>query len=170
MEAVGLLLGSIPIIISVLEHYPEGIRMMRRSRRYTRELASIARRLRLESSILQNTCEKLLENFTTYEELEALIAEPGGARWKDRDLDKRLRGFLGSSYMDYKESVDDMVEAKKELEILLRLDSNGKVNISSQIIQYARLILIYSRLHKVTSIRSEIASSLFFRHASTKGR
>lgn len=132
MEAIGLLLGSIPLVISVLEYYPEGIRIIKRSRRYKRELASIARRLRLESSILQNTCEKLLESFTTCEELEALIAEPGGPRWKDRDLDKRLRSFLGSSYTDYKESVDDMVQAKKELEILLRLNSNGKVNVASQ--------------------------------------
>lgn len=131
MEGTGLVLASIPILVSALEHYVEGIGTIRRWRQYKRELESIIRRIQAESTILQNTCEKLLENLTTPDELEALIAEPGGSSWKNHNLNKSLQMFLGSSYTSYIDSVEDLVKAKRELEIELGLDSNGKVNLSS---------------------------------------
>jgi hypothetical protein len=60
VETAGLILGSIPLIISALEHYAEGIETIGKWWRYKRELASLKRILGAEYDRFLNTLEELL--------------------------------------------------------------------------------------------------------------
>src|SRR4051794_4057127 len=59
-EVAGVVLGSLPLVISALEHYRDGLRSIQRWRKYERELQSLVRNLETERAKLQNVCEKLL--------------------------------------------------------------------------------------------------------------
>ncbi|KAJ4176730.1 hypothetical protein NW759_017507, partial [Fusarium solani] len=59
-EIAGIVLGSIPLVISTLENYSAGLSTLQAMRKYRRELQSLIRDLETERIKLQNVCEKLL--------------------------------------------------------------------------------------------------------------
>ena len=75
MEAVGLVLGVIPLVISALEYYAEGVH---KRWRYKRELSSLKRILDAEFVRYLNTCEELLSGIVPNATLAALLDFPGG--------------------------------------------------------------------------------------------
>ena len=60
VEVTGIVLGAIPLLIAALEHYADGIHIIRRWFRYKRELKSLIRMLRAEYSKFLGTCERVL--------------------------------------------------------------------------------------------------------------
>jgi hypothetical protein len=127
VEIAGLVLASIPLVVSALEHYSDGMSALERWWRYKREVNKVVRLLVAEQVLFQGTCERLLNAVVTPTELELLIELPGGARWKDSTLDQRLRRHLGRSYDSYMSCVEDMNAALTGLEARLELDPNEKV-------------------------------------------
>ena len=59
-EVAGVVLGSLPLIISALEHYAEGIATAKRFWRYKTELRSLILQVNTERGIFINTLEQLL--------------------------------------------------------------------------------------------------------------
>lgn len=59
-EVAEVVLGSSPFVISALEHYRDGLRAIRRWRKYEGELQSLIRNIETERAKLQDICEKLL--------------------------------------------------------------------------------------------------------------
>ncbi|MCJ1387909.1 hypothetical protein MMC18_000752 [Xylographa bjoerkii] len=125
-EAAGLVLAVIPLVISALEHYAEGVSTITKWWSYKRELNSLVRVLDAEYARFLGTCEKLLHGLVSPAELKALIEYPGGPLWKNEVIDKKLKMRLQSSYSSYLRSIEDMAEAVKELETKLEIGPNGK--------------------------------------------
>ncbi|KAF2420296.1 hypothetical protein EJ08DRAFT_665654 [Tothia fuscella] len=99
IEAAGVALAAIPLIVSVLEHYADGITTMRKWKRYPKELRSIISRLRTQEEILRNSCELLLQGVAiSGQEMEMLVSDPLGAGWASEDLHASLREKLLDSY------------------------------------------------------------------------
>lgn len=126
IETAGIVLGTLPLIISALEHYAEGVETIHKWWRYKRELASLRRILDAEYIRFLNTCEELLVGLVPDAALAALLDNPGGAGWFDPDIDRKLRLRLRKSYPSYLETVTDMFDVMSVLERKLELE-NGKV-------------------------------------------
>ncbi|KAL9122471.1 MAG: hypothetical protein Q9187_000981 [Circinaria calcarea] len=126
VETAGIVLASIPLVVSALEHYAEGVNTITKWWSYRRELASLVRVLDAEYAQFLGTCEKLLEGLVPPDELEELIADPRGAGWNNHELDRKLKGRLRRSYGSYLSSVKDMEAAVRTLAAKLELDPNGK--------------------------------------------
>ena len=126
-EAAGLVLGAIPLVVSALEHYVQGVDTIAKWWSYKRELTSLVRVLGAEHARFLGTCEKLLEGLVTPDELDSLVAHPGGPGWKDVELDRKLKSRLQRSYGVYLASIQEMKRAVKDLEDRLELNANGKV-------------------------------------------
>ena len=131
IETAGLVLGTIPLIISALEHYVEGVETIQKWWRYKRELASLKRILDAEYVRYLNTCEELLSGIVPDATLAALLEFPGGAGWQDLEIERRLRGRLQMSFASYLNTVNDMNEILQILKSKLELDPNGKVCLVS---------------------------------------
>ena len=127
IEIAGLVLGSIPLLVSALEHYAEGVETIERWWRYQRELAAIKRMLKAEQVVFQGTCERLLTGLVTASELDDLLDNAGGEGWKDKELDRGLQRRLGRAYASYTECVENMASVIKELKEKLELSPEGKV-------------------------------------------
>lgn len=127
VETAGLILGSIPLLVSALEHYAEGIETIHKWWRYKKELASLKRILGAEYDRFLNTCEELLAGIVPDKVLAELLEAPGGDRWRNPELERRLRMRLRNSFKSYLETVTDLLEVVNVLKDKLELDPNGKV-------------------------------------------
>ncbi|KAK7960745.1 hypothetical protein PG988_011959 [Apiospora saccharicola] len=111
IEVVGLVLGTIPLIIAAIEKY----KAVQSWRKYSRELSSIRRSLRAELVILEGTCEKLLTGLVAETDIENMIREPFGPLWKDERIHGTIRRRLWKAYETFENTVEDMNEAVEEL-------------------------------------------------------
>ena len=129
IEITGLVLAAFPLLISGLEHYAEGVDTIARWWRYDREIASLRRLLLAEQIVFQGTCEQLLTatGIPPGPELEDLLDNASSPRWKDAELDRKLRDSLGRSYVSYLECVKEMRSITDKLQDTLELAPSDKV-------------------------------------------
>ena len=73
VEAAGLILGALPLVVSGLESYIEGVATIKRYFRYKNELKSLLRALTTEYDIFRNTCEELLEGLVQAQKMMMLL-------------------------------------------------------------------------------------------------
>lgn len=126
VEVAGLVLGSIPLVISALEHYVDGVKTIQAWRRYKSEVKSLIRRLGVQYDIFRDTLEKVLVGIVSSP--GPLLQHPMGPLWKDELLDGRLRARLGKSFAGYFETVKDMAEVVDQLKDRLEVDEDGQVS------------------------------------------
>ncbi|KAJ8129161.1 hypothetical protein O1611_g4471 [Lasiodiplodia mahajangana] len=126
IEAVGLVLGIIPLIISALEHYQEGKSAVSTWRRHVRIVRSLVRNLKIEQGNLYNTCELLLSGIIPPVNLNPMLDEPFGPLWQDKRIKKRIEERLNRSYNVFEETVGEMLAIMKELESNLEFKPEGQ--------------------------------------------
>jgi hypothetical protein len=122
-EVVGVVLGAIPIIITVIQKY-------RPIWKYTRELRALQRGLEVEHLVLQGTCERLLIKTIAIKDIKALISDPFGPLWKKQAIHRSVRLRLWNSYDVFEETVHDMSRVVNELAEKLGLDLSTQVRSS----------------------------------------
>jgi hypothetical protein len=127
VEVAGFVLASLPLVISALEHYVDGVEAITRWWRYKAELSSLANSLCAENTRFLLICERLFRDLVPEDVLRLLMAHPGGAPWKDQELDNKLHQRLDFSHNVFLKVVSDMDEALKELQTKLKLDPDWKV-------------------------------------------
>jgi hypothetical protein len=134
IEVVGIVLGAVPLVISALEHYSDGVSSIKRAIRYKIELEKLMQDLEAEYCIYQDTTEYLLRDLLDENELGVLLDDlqnyPICGAWKndDMDLESKLKQRLGRSYGAYMRAVAQMNDVVTEFKKRLDLDNNGKVS------------------------------------------
>lgn len=102
IEIVGLLLGSVPLVISALEHYKEGIDIISDFRNYRSTLKALKVKLSIQEELYRGTLKRLLLPELSLFEVDALFPEPGsegsGALWGTKDIEDKLRRRLGAKF------------------------------------------------------------------------
>ncbi|KAI1171671.1 hypothetical protein F4777DRAFT_582715 [Nemania sp. FL0916] len=126
IEAVGITLGTISLIISLLEHYGDGQSVASTWRRHARVLKSLRRDLMTERGRLYNTCELLLGGVVLPAKLEPMLKEPFGPLWQDEDTQAKVKRRLDHMYDSFQETVKDILGIIEELESRLGLGSQDK--------------------------------------------
>ena len=128
VEIAGFVLASVPLMISALEHYVDGVDTITRWWKYKAELTSFANILCAESTRFLLTCERLLRDLVPEESLGLLMADPSCSLWKDPQLEEKLRMRLQFSYTVFLKVLGDMDGALKDLQMKLKLDPQWKVS------------------------------------------
>jgi hypothetical protein len=130
LEIAGVVLGSLPLVISALEHYAEGIHTAKRYWRYKTELRSLILQIDTERGIFINTLEQLLGGLVGIEHMTDFLANPGGKVWQNVDV--QLKSRLRSAYEVYFGNVSGMARALKRIREKLALDPDtGKVRFEA---------------------------------------
>lgn len=107
-EVAGAVLGAIPLVISALEHYKNGVRTIQRWRRYDKELQCLIRNIETERVKLQNVCEKLLDGLVPPSQIDAMVENPGGDLWMNEEIQKKIRARLWRSWAVFEETLKDI--------------------------------------------------------------
>lgn len=131
IEVAGLVLAAFPLLIYALEHYRESGEVLEGWWRIKKEYKKCKQELKLQEVVFQENLEELLRPLVRDEdELRLLLAEPGGDKWKDRDLEQELRKRLPKSYeiyLDIINEVNDIMENLKDELGINKLDFQTKV-------------------------------------------
>jgi hypothetical protein len=132
-EVAGIVLSSLPLIISAMEHYAEGIHTAKRFWRYKSEMRSLILQVNTERGIFINTMEQLLTGILKIDQMAAFLADPGGKEWNTLgwEVEGKLRARLRSAYDIYVGNVQGMNTALRKIMGKLRLGDDGKVSHSS---------------------------------------
>jgi hypothetical protein len=130
LEVAGVVLGALPLVISALEHYAEGIQTAKRYWRYKSELRSLILQIKTEREIFLNTLEQLLAGVVRIEHMTDFLSHPGGDAWSDADVDLKLQQRLRNAHKVYLGNVDGMSRSLKLMMEKLALDAEGKVRWS----------------------------------------
>lgn len=130
IEVAGLVLGSIPLVISALKYYDHGIMTIERARSYTRYRMTLIEALNEERTRLENICEFILDGLVPKFDIERMIADPWGDLWKDEALKLKLRARLWNSLTQFEQTSQEMRTAMRELMDKLDVGPDGKVSSS----------------------------------------
>jgi hypothetical protein len=125
IEAVGLTLAVIPLLVNQLDGYVRGIEKVKLLRRYRRELAAYSRGLATQRAVLINTLIQTLGGVVNDEhEVSDLIDNPQGPGWKDPVLQTKLRMRLDRNYDLFLDNMSGLNE------LILRLSKKLGLNIA----------------------------------------
>lgn len=129
LEVVGVVLGTIPLIVSAVEHYERVVQTVHMMRRRAKVMHALARSLRTEQRILENTCETLLGGIVPADSIKPLLAEPFGHLWQDDTVSLEVERRLDYTAADFKDLAIDMMEALQDLRMKLDLGSDMEVSL-----------------------------------------
>ncbi|KAJ5853342.1 hypothetical protein N7534_005885 [Penicillium rubens] len=114
IEAAGLALAILPLLINQIDAYALGIEKIRLLRRYRRDFKDYSMGLKTQRTILLNTLEQALEGVVDDEdEICQLINNPQGEEWANAALQSRLRRKLNRNYdvfLQNMTSLSDLLE------------------------------------------------------------
>ncbi|KAK1983526.1 hypothetical protein LZ30DRAFT_821649 [Colletotrichum cereale] len=127
-EVAGVVLGSIPLIISALEHYQQGKQVISIWRNYDQERRSLIRNLKTERVRLQNVWERLLIGLVPSNQIERMISEPFGPSWHEEYVQRKIKDRLWTSSAVFEEIMGDMEAAIRDMMRLLHLDPDEMMN------------------------------------------
>lgn len=127
-EIAGIVLGSIPLVISTLENYGAGLSTLQRFRKYRRELQSLIRNLETERIKLQNVCEKLLIGLVPHSRIEALINNPMGDLWKEEETLHKIQFRLGKGFKMFEATMSDLKTMIDEMTRRIDSQKDGMVS------------------------------------------
>lgn len=132
IEAAGLVLGAVPLILAGLQFYAEGISVTKRYWRYKRGVNEILNELKVETAMCINSINILLFGIVTPKEMVGFLNDPRGARWKEEKFDRKLRARLRASYDPYMASIHQMVIIAEKFKERLKLDDAGRPQFSEK--------------------------------------
>ncbi|KAI4708103.1 hypothetical protein J4E89_007223 [Alternaria sp. Ai002NY15] len=132
IEAAGLVLGAIPLILAGLQFYAEGISVTRKYWSYHEEVSTILNDLEAENTMCINSIDILLKGVVTSKEMAEFLNDPRSARWKDKEFDRKLRARLRTSYDSYMASINQMVIIAEKFKERLKLNDAGKPRFSEK--------------------------------------
>lgn len=130
-EIVALTLGGLPIAISIVEHYRDGLRTIKNYRTYHNTLTDLRTRLRIQQELYVGTLKRVLLPELSIPEAVALFPSSQDsvemAVWRTSDIEAKLRQRLGSQYDIFMEVIGVMEARMQKLVQKLDIDIEGKV-------------------------------------------
>ncbi|KAJ5488170.1 hypothetical protein N7453_011624 [Penicillium expansum] len=131
MEAAGIALAILPLVINQLDSYVQGLQTIKSfgAKRYRRELESYSTSLATQQAIFVNTLERALDGVVEYEDgLDELWNNPLGNLWKRQSLQASLHEKLGRDFYPFTQRMTEIATLLEELSRKLGLDKNVSVN------------------------------------------
>jgi hypothetical protein len=97
VEAVGFVLGILPLLISAAEHYDDVFKPFKRYRKFAPELENYQQQLGTQKTIFRNECHWLLATLIGRQTAREMLKDRAHASWVDSDLDEKFARQLGES-------------------------------------------------------------------------
>lgn len=107
-EAVGVVLGVLPLLVSAMEHYDDVLRPLQRFKDYAPELSRFQRRILAQKTIFRSQCQLLLVTITDHETADNMLDVPKHHEWASKHLKAKLEQQLGFSAKACAETIKDI--------------------------------------------------------------
>ncbi|KAK6510261.1 hypothetical protein TWF481_004978 [Arthrobotrys musiformis] len=100
-EVVGVVLGSIPLLISALEHYSDGLAAIGNMKQYEHAFKDLLAQFIGAASLYYDNCETILSSGLTSDRVNGLLKTRDGSLWRERDVQDLMRLKLGANFRTY---------------------------------------------------------------------
>lgn len=131
IEIVGFILAALPLAISAVEHYHDGLDPLRDYLRYDGTLKSLRTRLRIQQDLFEGTLKRLLLEDLSPPQAQALFSDvdlhADRGQWNTPEIDSKLRNRLGHKYDNFMDVVREMEMAMRSLMEKLDIDIEVRV-------------------------------------------
>ena len=114
LEAVGLILGVIPLIIAGVGQCKDNLA--------GKEMRQLERHFKTQHNIFLNNIEELLSTLVSDTHLEQLMKDPHGEAWRDKAVSAKLEEQLGGAYQSFEEIMEDVKVMMEDLRERLTTD------------------------------------------------
>ncbi|KIL85100.1 hypothetical protein FAVG1_11529 [Fusarium avenaceum] len=111
-EVAGIVLGTLPLLVSALETYSK---FMRDWGKAPSELRSLNRQLTTERAKLYNVCDLLISDAVSHQDIEPMLLNPFGPLWKVKETNDKIRRRLWDAYKPFEETVIEVDEALQSI-------------------------------------------------------
>ncbi|CAG7945592.1 unnamed protein product [Penicillium nalgiovense] len=146
VEAAGLALAILPLLINQIDAYALGIEKIRLLRRYRRDFKGYSMGLKTQRTILLNTLEQALEGVVDDEdEIRQLINNPQGEVWANAALQRRLRRKLNRNYDVFLQNMTSLSDLLEYLSQKLHIGEDW-ANVSDLFIYSYTICRVYTHL------------------------
>lgn len=142
VEAAGLVLATIPLLLATLEIYAKGISVTKRYLRYSKPFNGLLEDLRAEQTIYDNTIQILLIGVVSQNDMSEFLANPGSDRWKLPKFEEKLKARLGRSYSSYMDTITRMDSTTVDFKHRLKFDKSEPVRNSFQKTTFFRVAAV----------------------------
>ncbi len=131
VEIIGLILGGLPLVISAIEHYRDGLDPLKDYFRYDNTLKSLRTRLRIQQDLFEGTLQRLLLENLSDSQAKALFPDSDNPvnqqLWGTKEVDDLLHRTLGAKYGNFMDVVREMELVMRQLMEKLDFDIDEKV-------------------------------------------
>jgi hypothetical protein len=130
LEAIGLILGMFPLLISASEHYKKGFEPLQRWKRFRTDFVSFITSMAVEKALFDTTIHRMLMSLEIPQhERDQFILLPEYEGWQNSDLAEGLKKMLGPSHSVFLVSMREIHAVLTGLMSLLSL-KDGQVSSS----------------------------------------
>ncbi|CAG8930098.1 unnamed protein product [Penicillium salamii] len=131
IEAAGVALAILPLVVNQLDNYARGLEKIKALRRYKWQLEDYSTGLSAQYAILLNTLEVSLEGVVDdHDQRSELISNPRGPGWKDAAFQHRLIQKLGRDYIAFTGTVKGLCGLLEDLSHKLGLETTDYSTVS----------------------------------------
>lgn len=134
LEIAGLVLGTFPIALEVLDKYKEAARRLGFWLRIAAEHQKCDSKLQFQRLLYINNLRHLLLPMAMLDDagIEELLNDPGGQAWEKNETTYMLKQRLGSSYELYLQCMVDFKEALSAMNHELALEPDQSQSRTAQ--------------------------------------
>ncbi|CZR47371.1 uncharacterized protein FPRO_08745 [Fusarium proliferatum ET1] len=118
-EIAGIVLGTLPLVVTALEAYSN---LLRDWGKAPAELRSLNRQLSTERVRLCNVCEQLISDVVSHRDIEPMLQDPFGPLWQAKETNDRIHRRLWDSYGPFEDTIKEVEEALQSVTMRLRID------------------------------------------------
>ena len=117
MEAVGVGLALLPLLISAAENYNNCVGPFSRYKSFATEAEKFVQKLDIQKIIFHNQCQILLESCIRGDVAATMLNNPNHPSWRDPELNQQLIQLLGRSETAYADTINLISERLREIEL-----------------------------------------------------
>ena len=97
MEALGIILAILPLLVSAAEHYDDCLRPFIRYRRFASKVDRFQQKLNIQRTVFRNECRILLELVVEHDVARRMVEDSTHPQWNDKELEQQLVRHLNTS-------------------------------------------------------------------------
>ncbi|RYP13602.1 hypothetical protein DL765_006803 [Monosporascus sp. GIB2] len=121
-EIAGLVLGALPLVISALEHYEDGLGTYRAFVKWGDELQKARRELLNQHTSYEMTLMYILQDVVSDTDLAEMMCDAESELWRSEDITMGLTRKLGIAYKPYMLALREMEDVMNTLALHLDID------------------------------------------------
>ena len=97
MEALGIILAVLPLLVSAAEHYDDCLSPFIRYRRFASKVDRFQQKLSIQRTVFRNECRILLESVVEHDVANRMVDDNTHPQWNDKELEQQLVRHLDTS-------------------------------------------------------------------------